>query len=156
LIDAKGVQLGLIPIDEAIDRAKRQELDLVEVAPDSNPPVCKIMDYARYSFEQKRRMKESRKKAKNVELKEIKLRPKIDPHDYSIKLTQISEFLQKGHKVKVSMRFRPYEMRHQEIGTNILEKLIADTAEFAEVDSTGKGMESSRVHVMVLQQKKKR
>ena len=155
MIDAKGVQLGLIPLEEAIDKAKKQELDLVEVSPDSDPPVCKIMDFARYAFEQKRRLKESRKKTKTVDLKELKLRPKIDPHDYQIKLNQMTEFLTKGHKVKVTMRYRPYEMRHQEIGMQILNRIIADLAPIAEVESNSRGPEGSRMQVLVLQKKKR-
>jgi translation initiation factor IF-3 len=154
LIDAKGVQLGLIPLEEALDKAKRQELDLVEVSPDSVPPVCKIMDFARYSFEQKRRLKESRKKTKSAELKELKLRPKIDPHDYSIKVNQMTEFLTKGHKVKITMRFRPQEMRHADIGIRILDKIVTDLGGIAEVESNSRGSEGARTQVMVLQKKK--
>ncbi|MCH8333032.1 translation initiation factor IF-3, partial [Candidatus Sumerlaeota bacterium] len=103
LIDAKGEQAGLVPLEEAMELATRQNLDLVEVAPDAAPPVCKIMDYRRYMFENKRRQKEARKKAKTFELKEIKLRPNIDVHDYGIKMERARGFLEKGHKVKVTM-----------------------------------------------------
>lgn len=133
-MDSDGEQAGVVPIEQALERAKAKEMDLVEVAPDAVPPVCKIMDYTRYVFDQKRRIKESRKKAKNVEMKEIRMRPKIDPHDYGIKLNHIREFLTKGHKVKVLMRYRPMEMRHYEIGTQILDRLVADTADLAERD----------------------
>lgn len=155
LIDAAGEQLGLVPLEEALERAKRQELDLVEVAPDSVPPVCKILDFTRYVFEQKRKLKESRKKSKSVEMKEIKLRPKIDPHDYGIKINQMTDFLQKGHKVKVTMRFRQYEMRHKEIGQQILDKIKGDLAELAEVDGSSMGMEVARQMVIILQRKKR-
>ncbi len=113
------------------------------------------MDFARYLFEQKRRLKESRKKAKNVEMKEIKLRPKIDPHDYQIKVNQMGEFLTKGHKVKVTMRYRPYEMRHVEIGLNLLDKITTDLAQIAELDRTTRPPEGARVQAIVLQKKKR-
>lgn len=153
LIDAKGAQLGLLPIEEAIERATRDSMDLVEVAPDSAPPVCKIMDYRRYVYEQKRRQKEAKKKTKSL-LKEIKLRPKIDPHDYEIKLRHVREFLDKGHKVKMTMRYRPHEMRHYENGTQVLNRVANDLADVAEVDLNSRRRESSRVQVMVLSKKK--
>lgn len=153
LIDAKGEQLGLVPIDEALERAQRDQMDLVEVAPDSVPPVCKIMDYRRYMFEQKRRQKEAKKKTKSL-LKEIKLRPKIGPHDYETKLRHVREFLDEGHKVKITMRYRPHEMRHYESGTEILDRVAKDCADVAEVDSNSRRRESQRVQVMVLSKKK--
>lgn len=153
LIDAKGAQLGLVATEEAIERALRDSMDLVEVAPDSEPPVCKIMDYRRYVFEQKRRLKESKKKTKSL-LKEIKLRPKIDPHDYEIKLRHVKEFLDKGHKVKITMRYRPHEMRHYESGTEVLNRVANDLLDVAEVDLNSRRKESSRVQVMVLSKKK--
>lgn len=155
LIDADGTQLGIVPLEEALDKARRKTLDLVEVSAESDPPVCRIQDYARYIFEAKRRLKESRKKAKTVEMKEIKLRPKIDPHDYSIKLSQIREFIEKGHKVKVTMRYRQYEMRQFEVGTRVLDRLTVDIADVAEPDSANRVMDGARMQTMILQSKKK-
>lgn len=154
LIDSNGTQLGIVALEEALERAKTQELDLVEVSPDAEPPVCKIMDYQRQIFEQKRRQKESRKKTKNVELKEIRMRPKIDPHDYGIKLNHVKEFLEKGHKVKVTMRYRGLEMRHYEIGTQILERVAADLAEIAEVDAGSHRKDAARIQSLVISPKK--
>jgi translation initiation factor IF-3 len=155
LISSTGEQLGLVEVQAAIERAKREEMDLVEVAPDSQPPVCKIMDYQRYLFEQKRKLKESRKKAKALELKEVRLRPNIDPHDFGIRLKHVKEFLSKGHKVKVTMRYRPREMRHFEIGTQVLKKMTQDTADVAEPDSVVPGRPASRMQVLLLAPKKK-
>lgn len=155
LIDEKGAQLGLIPLAEALERASRNNLDLVEVAPDSAPPVCKIMDFRRHTFESKRRQKEQRKKTKSLEMKEFRLRPNIDKHDLGIKLDRAQKFLIKGHKVKFTMRYRPSEMRHYEIGTNVL-KTISDAMEdLAAVDHGARGKYIMRTQTMVLAPKKK-
>lgn len=153
LIDAKGEQLGLLTLEDAQARADRDSLDLVEVAPDSTPPVCKIMDYRRQIFEQKRRQKEARKKTKS-QLKEIKLRPKIDPHDYGIKLRRVKEFLEKGHKVKVTMRYRYHEMRHYENGTHVMDRVAEDVSDMAEVDANSRRRESRRSQTMILTRRK--
>lgn len=154
LVDANGEQLGIVPIERALELAKAKEMDVVEVAPDATPPVCRIMDYARHIFEIKRRIKESRKKAKAVELKEIRMRPKIDPHDFGIKCTHIREFLEKGHKVKVLMRYRPMEMRHYEIGTKILDNLAAALADIAETDrSLPRNADGARTQSVLFQKK---
>lgn len=154
LIDADGEQLGLVPLDDAMTKAKDQQLDLVAVAPDAQPPVCKIMDHKRYMFEAKRRLKESRKKAKALEMKEIKFRPNIDPHDYGYKMKQARTFLEKGHKVKVTMRYRPREMRHYEIGTAVLKKLADDLIEVAEVDTNARVKSIQRMQTIILTKKK--
>lgn len=153
LIDAKGEQIGIVTLEKALAMAKESELDLVEVAPDSVPPVCKILDYRRQTFEFKRRQKEARKKTKSLELKEIKLRPNIDKHDYSIKLRHVREFLEKGHKVKVTMRFRQRELRHAELGTAVLDRMAKDLAELAEVDSNSNVRDSLRMRSIVLGKK---
>lgn len=137
-------------------KAKQEELDLVEVAPDSDPPVCKIMDYARYFFEQKRKLKESRKKAKAFEMKEIKLKPRIDPHDYGIKLMHLKEFVEKGHKVKVTLRFRMNELRHANLGRAMLRKLVAESADVAEEEPNQGREESNKVMTVILAPKKKK
>lgn len=154
LIDAKGEQVGIVPLEKALALAKEQELDLVEVAPDSEPPVCKILDYRRQTFEFKRRQKEARRKTKNLELKEIKLRPNIDKHDYEIKLRHVREFLEKGHKVKVTMRFRQRELRHAEIGTGVLQRMAQDLIEIAEVDANSNVKDNLRNRSIVLGKKK--
>lgn len=154
MITPEGEQLGVIAIERALEEAQKRNLDLVEVAPEANPPVCKIMDYARKTFEAKRRMKESRKKAKAVEIKEIKLRPKIDPHDYGIKTKQVRQFLEKGAKVKVTMRYRPYEMRHYEQGTEVLQRVVDDMIELAEVDNSPRAPDRGRVQSIMLAPKK--
>lgn len=143
-----------MPLEKALGMAKAIELDLVEVAPDAEPPVCKILDYRRQAFESKRRQKEARKKSKNLELKEIKLRPNIDKHDYQIKLRHVREFLEKGHKVKVTMRFRQRELRHAEIGTAVLQRMAADLSEMAEVDANSNVRDSLRMRSIVLGKKK--
>lgn len=153
LIDAKGEQVGIVTLERALAMAKESELDLVEVAPDSEPPVCKILDYRRQTFEFKRRQKEARKKTKSLELKEIKLRPNIDKHDYEIKLRHVREFLEKGHKVKVTMRFRQRELRHAELGTAVLQRMAVDLAELAEVDSNSNVRDSLRMRSIVLGKK---
>ncbi len=139
----------------ALQRAEQVSLDLVEVAPEAHPPVCKIMDYRRYTFEQKRREKESRKKAKAFEMKEIKLRPLIDPHDYGIKVRQIRTFLEKGHKVKVTMRYRARELRHQEIGQAVLRRVAVDLGDCSEMDEASVGKPIPRTQAIVLARKRK-
>ncbi|HEX5007889.1 MAG TPA: translation initiation factor IF-3, partial [Hyphomonadaceae bacterium] len=106
LIDAEGEKQGEMPISAALDAAREAGLDLVEVAPNSNPPVCKILDYGKYRFEEQKKKAETRKKAKRIELKEIKVRPNIDDHDYNVKMKAIHRFFEEGDKVKVTLRFR--------------------------------------------------
>ena len=115
--------------------AREAELDLVEVAPNANPPVCRIMDYRRWQYEQQQRRKESRKKATNVIVKEMKFRPKIDIHDYTTKMRHVQKFLGEGHKVKLTIMFRGREMAHPELGRKILDKVAVDVAEIAIVES---------------------
>lgn len=133
LISSDGKQLGVVEIDKALKRAENQELDLVEVAPTAKPPVCRIMDYSKYKYEQSKRAKEARKKQKTVDVKEIKFKPKIEEHDYQIKLNHIRKFLKNKDKVKVNLRFRGREVTHPEIGREILERVITDTKDMAEV-----------------------
>lgn len=154
LVGADGEQVGVVPLEDALAKAQELTLDLVEVAPDADPPVCKIMDHRRYMFEAKRRLKESKKKSKALELKEIKLRPNIDPHDYGIKMKKAKEFLEKGHKVKVTMRYRPREMRHYEIGTKVLEQLANDVSDVAEVDTGARVKSIQRMQSVILTRKK--
>ena len=120
LVGADGEQLGVKPLPEALTIAREQELDLVEVAPNANPPVCRIMDYGRYKYEQEQRRKESKRKATNVVIKEMKFRPKIDEHDYTTKMKHVERFLGEGNKVKLTIMFRGREMAHPELGLQIL------------------------------------
>jgi len=134
LIAADGSQIGIVPLEKAQQLALEAQLDLVEVAPQASPPVCKIMDYDRLIYEQKRRAKDARKKARHHDLKEIKLRPNTDQHDYATKMVHAREFLSKGHKVKLTVMYRGREMAHFERGTAILRRVQTDLADEAEVE----------------------
>lgn len=123
LIDARGEMLGIIPIQEALRKAEMSNLDLVEIVPNAEPPVCKIMDYGKYRYEQQKKQQEARKKQKTVQVKEVKLRPTIDKHDLEIKLRHAVEFLEEGDKVKFSLKFRGREMSHQEVGQAVMQKV---------------------------------
>jgi len=138
VIDADGKQVGIMSLDDAVALAKRQGLDLVEVAPDGNPPVCRIMDYGKYRFEQTKREKEAKKKQHTIKVKEVKFRPNIDDHDYQVKLRHAIDFLQKGFKVKLQVFFRGREFVHPEIGKKLLDRVIGDVAEYGAVESSPK------------------
>lgn len=133
VVGKDGEQIGVLGIEEALRRSQETGLDLVEVAPSANPPVCRIMDYSKYKYEQSKRAKEARKKQKVIEVKEIKLKPKIEEHDYQVKLEHALKFLKKGDRVKISLRFRGREVTHPDIGVRILERFINDTKEVSEV-----------------------
>jgi translation initiation factor IF-3 len=152
LIDSDGAQLGIMEVRRAREIADERGLDLVEVSPDARPPVCKVLDYGKYRFEQAKKIKESKKKQKIVLTKEIRLRPKIEEHDYNTKLKQTIGFLQKGNKVKVLVRFRGRELAHTDIGRDILNKMIQDVGEVGIVEFPPKF--ESRVIVTVLGPKK--
>ena len=138
LVGPDGAQIGIKPIEEALKLAEDMDLDLVEVAPQANPAVCKIMDYGKYRYEQTVKMKEARKKQSVVTFKEMKMRPKIDRHDYEIKKKHIERFLNAGSKVKVTIMFRGREMSHTELGKNLLEKLAEELQELGTVESMPK------------------
>lgn len=123
LIDEEGNMIGVVSVKEGIERAKEVGLDLIEVSPHAEPPVCKILDYGKYKYELQKKKNEAKKKQKIVEIKEIKLRPVIGEHDYLIKIKQIRKFLEEENKVKVTMRFRGREMAHKEVGIRLLERL---------------------------------
>jgi translation initiation factor IF-3 len=135
LVGAEGEQLGVRPLPEALTQAREQELDLVEVAPNANPPVCRIMDYGRYVYEQEQRRRQSKRKATNVVIKEMKFRPKIDEHDYTTKMKHVVRFLGEGNKVKLTIMFRGREMAHPELGMKILRRVADDVADFAVIES---------------------
>jgi len=134
VISSKGEQLGIISIREALNHAEDEGFDLVEVSPDAKPPVCKIIDYGKLKYREQKSKKEAKKKQKTIEVKEIKMRPGIDTHDYQVKLKALHKFIDGGNKVKVSMRFRGREMEHQNIGINLLNKLTAEVSEYAKVE----------------------
>jgi translation initiation factor IF-3 len=129
-----GAQIGVRPIDEARWLARELGLDLVEVAPDARPPVCRLMDYGKYKYEQSVKSREARKKQTRTIIKEVKFRPKIDKHDYEVKMRRAIQFLSDNDKVKVTMMFRGREVTHPEIGREILQRLSADVAEYGEVE----------------------
>jgi translation initiation factor IF-3 len=135
LIDTDGENKGVLLTFDAIKMAEDQGLDLVEVAPNAEPPVCKIMDFGRFRFQEQKKSAEARKKQKIIEIKEIKLRPGIDKHDYEVKMRAMKSFFEEGDKVKVTLRFRGREMAHQDLGMKVLDKVKADTLDIAKVES---------------------
>lgn len=134
VVDDEGNQLGIMSPQDAIREAEAKELDLVEVAPTAVPPVCRIMDYGKFKYEQKRRARESRKNQHTVTVKEIKFRPKIDKHDFEYKKQHVREFLEEGNKVKITVMFRGREMAHPEFGREILVKVVEETADLCTGD----------------------
>ena len=153
LIGADGEQLGVQPIPVALGLAREAELDLVEVAANADPPVCKIMDFNRWKYEQEQKRKESRKKATQVVIKEMKFRPKIDGHDYETKMRHVERFLAEGNKVKLTIMFRGREMAHPELGLRILNRIADQVSEYAMVESAPR--QDGRNMTMVLHPLKK-
>ena len=135
LIDETGQNVGIVSKFDALARAEEAGLDLVEVSPDAEPPVCKILDYGKYKFQEQKKAAEARKNQKIVELKEIKMRPGIDDHDYDVKMRAIKRFFEDGDKVKITLRFRGRELSHQQLGMNLLRKVQDDVAEIAKVEA---------------------
>lgn len=135
MVGPDGSQIGVKPLPEALHIAREHDLDLVEVAPNANPPVCKIMDFGKFKYEQDVRRKESRRKASNVVIKEMKFRPKIDEHDYTTKTKHVERFLNEGSKVKVTIMFRGREMAHPELGKRILDRVAEQVKELATVEA---------------------
>jgi translation initiation factor IF-3 len=148
LIDASGHNHGPTPIQAALDMAQAAGLDLVEIAPNSSPPVCKILDYGKYKYQAQKKAAEARKKQKVVEVKEIKLRPMIDDHDYQVKMRSMKRFFEDGDKVKITLRFRGREMAHQELGTKLLDRVKDDVGPIAKVEQEPKF--EGRQMIMVL------
>jgi translation initiation factor IF-3 len=138
LVGADGEMVGVVATREALVMAEEAGLDLVEVSPGAEPPVCKILDYGKYKYEQQKKANEARKKQKTVDVKEIKLRPGIEKHDYEVKLRNAKRFLEEGDKVKVTLRFRGREMAHQDIGLGVLNRMKEDLGELAKVDMDAK------------------
>ena len=148
LIDHDGKNRGIIPTSEAQAIATEAGLDLVEIAPNMSPPVCKILDYGKFKYQEQKKAAEARKKQKIVEIKEIKFRPMIDDHDYDVKMRSMKRFFEEGDKVKVTLRFKGREMAHQELGVRLLDRVRDDLAKLAKVEQDAKF--EGRQMVMVL------
>ena len=135
MIDDKGENHGTVPIERAIQLAQEAGLDLVEISPNQDPPVAKILDYGRFKYQAQKKATEARKKQKTIEIKEIKMRPNIDVHDYQVKMRSVRRFFEEGDKVKVTLRFRGREMAHQELGMRLLDRVKEETAPIAKVEA---------------------
>ena len=134
MVDENGEQLGVISISKALELAEQAALDLVEVAPSADPPVCKILDYGKYKYEAQKKKSEAKKKQKVIDVKEIKMRPGIDDHDYQVKMRNMRRFLEDGDKVKVTIRFRGREMAHQNLGMKVLDRVREELDEMSKVE----------------------
>jgi len=152
LIDAEGNQAGVVSVREALAKAQEAALDLVEIAPTAKPPVCRIMDYGKFLFEQNKKRHAAKKKQKQIQVKEIKFRPGTDEGDYQVKLRNLIRFLEEGDKAKITLRFRGRELAHQEIGMQLLKRVETDLAEHGVVEQFPK-MEGRQM-IMVLSPKK--
>lgn len=148
LVDENGEMVGVVSVEEALKRAQKAGIDLIEVSPNAEPPVCKILDSGKYKYEAQKRKAEAKKKQKVVQVKEIKMRPGIDQHDYDVKMRNVYKFLEKGDKVKITLRYRGREMAHQDLGMEVLNRVKADTQEIAKVEHQPK-MEGRQM-IMIL------
>lgn len=148
LIGAEGENVGVVTPERAMGMAEEAGLDLVEISPNAAPPVCKIMDYGKFKYEQQKRESEARKKQKIIEVKEVKFRPNTDTHDYEVKMRNVFKFLENGDKVKVTLRFRGREMAHQNLGRQLLERVAEDTKEVGKVENMPK-MEGRQMIMMI-------
>nr|WP_231592622.1 translation initiation factor IF-3 [Pelagovum pacificum] len=148
LIGAEGENVGVISPARAMQMAEEAGLDLVEISPNADPPVCKIMDFGKFKYEQQKRESEARKKQKTIEVKEVKFRPNTDVHDYEVKMKNVFKFLENGDKVKVTLRFRGREMAHQDLGRNLLERVADDVKEIGKVENMPK-MEGRQMVMMI-------
>ncbi len=154
LIDHDATQLGIVPIDEALAVAKKASLDLVEVAPKAEPPVCRVMDYGKFMFEANKKSHAAKKKQKQVQLKEIKFRPGTEEGDYQVKLRNLVRFLNDGDRTKVTLRFRGRELAHKELGLKLLERVERDLAEIGTVEQRTK-MEGRQMVMLIAPKKAK-
>ncbi|SIO06535.1 bacterial translation initiation factor 3 (bIF-3) [Rhodovulum sp. ES.010] len=148
LIGADGENVGVVPPSRGLELAAQAGLDLVEISPNATPPVCKIMDFGKFKYEQQKRESEARKKQKVIEVKEVKFRPNTDNHDYDVKMRNVVKFLEKGDKVKVTLRFRGREMAHQNLGRELLERVAEDVKEIGKVENMPK-MEGRQMIMMI-------
>jgi translation initiation factor IF-3 len=152
LIDENGDNHGVVTPAHAISLAEEVGLDVVEISPNANPPVCKIMDFGKYKYESQKKAAEAKKKQKVIEVKEVKFRPNIDTHDYDVKMRNVNRFLEDGDKVKVTLRFRGREMAHQELGRDLLQRIATDIEEIAKIESMPK-MEGRQMIMVVAPQR---
>ena len=148
MVSETGEQLGVMPTQQALDLSRQRELDLVEVAPDAAPPVCRIMDFGKYKYTQARRQKEARKKQTVVLVKEVKMGPKTEKHDFDFKVKHVRRFLEEGHKAKVTVRFKGREMAHTELGWKMLQKMVDAVNDLANVENNPR-MEGRMLHIML-------
>jgi len=153
VVDDDGEQLGVMATRDALDRAREKGLDLVEVAPNADPPVCKIMDYGKFKYQQQKKLQEAKKKQTVIKIKEVKFRPKTDEHDYQTKLKKIVKFLEDGDRCKVTIFFRGREIVHKDRGLAMLERVVVDTQDLAKVES--RPMSEGRTMTMMLAPMKK-
>ena len=149
LIDHEGKQVGVVPIAQAQQMAREKELDLVEISASANPPVCKIMDYGKFIFQQKKKAGEAKKKQKVIVVKEVQFRPRIDEHDFDFKKNNIVRFLQHGDKVKASIRFRGREMTHMELGRAVLDRLLSEIKEFGAPENAHPDVQGNRMTMVI-------
>ncbi|TVP91543.1 MAG: translation initiation factor IF-3 [Pseudomonadaceae bacterium] len=154
LIGAEGEQIGIVSIQEAMAVAEEAKLDLVEISPDAEPPVCRVMDYGKHVFEKKKQQAIARKNQKQIQIKEVKFRPGTEDGDYKVKLRNLIRFLSDGDKAKVSLRFRGREMAHQELGMELLKRVEADLLEYGTVEQHPK-MEGRQLMMIIAPKKKK-
>ena len=148
LIGPEGENVGVVSPARGLELAEQAGLDLVEISPNAKPPVCKIMDFGKYKYEQQKREAEARKKQKTIEVKEVKFRPNTDSHDYEVKMKNVFKFLEHGDKVKVTLRFRGREMAHQNLGRELLERVADDVKEIGKVENMPK-MEGRQMVMMI-------
>ena len=149
VIGSDGDNLGAMPLNKAIELAKQEGLDLIEISPNANPPVCKIMDMGKYKYDQQKKANQAKKKQKIVSLKEIKLRPGTETHDYNFKIKNAKKFITKGSKVKFTVKFKGREMQHTNLGKDLMDKIIEETKDVAKVESKPKF--EGRQMVMIIQ-----
>ena len=149
LIGFDGSQVGVVPLAQAQEMAREKDLDLVEISPTANPPVCKIMDYGKYIFQQKKKQTEAKKKQKVIVVKEVQFRPRIDEHDFDFKKNNIVRFLQHGDKVKATVRFRGREMTHMELGRAVLDRLLEEVKEFGAPENQNPDVQGNRMTMVI-------
>jgi translation initiation factor IF-3 len=149
LIDSEGKQVGIVPLQQAQDMAREKDLDLVEISPTANPPVCKIMDYGKFIFQQKKKQSEAKKKQKVIVVKEVQFRPRIDEHDFDFKKNHVIRFLEHGDKVKASVRFRGREMTHMELGRAVIDRLLTEIKEFGAAESPHPDVQGNRMTIVI-------
>jgi translation initiation factor IF-3 len=149
LIDSEGKQVGIVPITQAQEMAREKDLDLVEISPSANPPVCKIMDYGKFLFEKKKKEGEAKKKQKVIIVKEVQFRPRIDEHDFDFKKNHVIRFLEHGDKVKCIVRFRGREMTHMELGRAVLDRLLIEVKEYGASESPNPDLQGNRMSVVI-------